>query len=105
MRRAHKSQHLAVGGTVHTQTSDLHRRILKMQGCELGLEKQMFSFGRRREAEKLVESSHPRRAVKPREIFICPQAGRQKVWLQNLAIFGQNCIFPNMWKLLQRTRK
>lgn len=98
MRQAHKSQHLAVGGKVNTQTSDPQRCIPKTQGCELGLEKQMFSFGRQREAEKLVESSHPHRAVKPRKIFICPQAGRKKVWVRNLV--GHNCIFPNMWKLL-----
>lgn len=48
-----------------------------MQGCELGLEKQMFSFRRQCEAEKLVESSHPHEAVKAREIFICPQAERK----------------------------
>lgn len=42
-------------------------------GCELGLEKQMFSFRRQREAEKLAKSSHPYQAMKSPEILSCPQ--------------------------------
>lgn len=76
-----------------------------MQGWELGLEKQVFSFRKQREKEKLVESSPPCEAAKSREIFICPQAEKKApmFYVLNPPIFGKNCIYT--YKLLQGTEE
>lgn len=82
---------LSMGKKVNTYTSTLQGCILKMQGgCELGLEKQMFSFRRQREVEKLAKSSHPYQAMKSPEILSCPQDERKTPSILHLLILVQN---------------
>lgn len=93
---------LSMGKKVNTYTSTLQGCILKMQGgCELGLEKQMFSFRRQREVEKLAKSSHPYQAMKSPEILSCTQDERKTPSILHLLNFGAKCIILYNYKLLQ----
>lgn len=84
---------LSMGKKVNTYSSTLQGSIFKMQGgCELGLEKQMFSFRRQHEAEKLVKSSHSYEAMKSPEILSCPQDEQKTPSILYLPNLGAKCI-------------
>lgn len=70
-------------------------------GCKLGLEKQMFSFRRQPEAEKLAKSNHPYQTMKSPEILSCPQDEQKTPSILYLHNFGAKCIILYNYKLLQ----
>lgn len=69
-------------------------------GCELGLKKQMFSFRRQHDVEKLAKSNLPYQVMKSSEILSCPQDERKTPSMLYLPNFGAKYIFLFKYKLL-----